>query len=264
MVARIIVLAAQRPGVVDPLAQRFGVSHKCLVPIAGVPLIDHVLRTVASHAVTADVMISVEPEIFDEVQGVIDRLPPGSRPVHCAASANNIADSVFAAARGHFGPIIITTADNALLTPDALDAVVKTLTHGADVAIAMAKRESVLAMHPDAQRRFYRFADASYSNCNLYAMAGPQALQGAEIFRGGGQFAKKAGRIIEAFGLINLILLRSGLISLPRALARISRRIDLTIAPIILSDGRNAIDVDNERTYAIVEGLISPRPQSSH
>jgi hypothetical protein len=184
--------------------------------------------------------------------------------VHCHASADNLADSVISAARGHDGPIIITTADNALLTADALDAVSRQVMNGADVAIAMAKREAVLAVHPDAQRRFYRFADAAYSNCNLYAMAGPHALKGAEIFRGGGQFAKKAGRIIEAFGLINLLLMRSRLISLPHALARISQRIGLTIAPVILNDGRNAIDVDNERTYAIVDRLISHSRQSNH
>jgi CTP:molybdopterin cytidylyltransferase MocA len=262
--ARVIILAAQRAGVVDPLASRYGISHKCLVPIAGVPLIRHVVETAAAHSVTRDIIISVEPEIFDRVQSVIDALPFGLAPVHCLASADNLADSVISAARGHDGPIVITTADNALLTADALEAVSRQVMNGADVAIAMAKREAVLAIHPDAQRRFYRFADAAYSNCNLYAMAGHHALKGAEIFRGGGQFAKKAGRIIQAFGLINLLLMRSRLISLPYALARVSRRIGLTIAPVILSDGRNAIDVDNERTYAIVDGLISLRLQSSH
>ena len=45
--ATAIVLAAQRAGRLDPLAERAGVSHKCLVPIGGVPLITHVLTTLA-------------------------------------------------------------------------------------------------------------------------------------------------------------------------------------------------------------------------
>jgi CTP:molybdopterin cytidylyltransferase MocA len=258
-VARIIILAAQRAGVVDPLATAHGVSHKCLVPIAGAPLIRHVIETVAAHRVAREVIISIEPEIFDRVQVIIDALPSGLAPVYCHASTDNLADSVISAARRFDGPIIITTADNALLTADALDAVSEPVTNGIDAAIAMARRENVLAVHPDAQRRFYQFADAAYSNCNLYAIGGQHALKAAEIFRGGGQFAKKASRIISSFGLVNLLLMRFRLISLPRALARISRRFGLAVTPVILADGRNAIDVDNERTYAIVEGLISPR-----
>ena len=42
----IIVLAGQRAGVVNSLAARAGVSHKCLAPIRGRPLIAHVLDTV--------------------------------------------------------------------------------------------------------------------------------------------------------------------------------------------------------------------------
>ena len=40
----VIVLAAQRGGRLDPLAAEAGVSHKCLVPIGGRPLLAHVLE----------------------------------------------------------------------------------------------------------------------------------------------------------------------------------------------------------------------------
>jgi GTP:adenosylcobinamide-phosphate guanylyltransferase len=44
----LLILAAQRAGVENPLAKRVGVSHKCLVTIAGNPLIVHVLDTVTT------------------------------------------------------------------------------------------------------------------------------------------------------------------------------------------------------------------------
>ncbi|MFA7588008.1 MAG: hypothetical protein WCY11_17760 [Novosphingobium sp.] len=128
-----------------------------------------------------------------------------------------------------------------------------------DVAIAMSPRESVLAAHAEGQRRFYRFRDGDYSNCNLYGIASSHALGAAEIFRGGGQFAKKASRIVDAFGLMNLLLLRLRLVSLSRGLRRISGRIGLSLAPVILTDGTQAIDVDNDRTYAVVNDLIRQR-----
>lgn len=254
---RVIILAAQRPGVVDPLAEQFGVSHKCLVPLSGKPLIAHVLATAASHPEISDVTISIEADMFSAMDAIIAQIGGNHAPIACVASANNLADSVIAAAQGHDGPSIITTADNALMTPAALDAMAAALAGQADVAIAMTRKHSVLSVHPDGQRRFYRFSDDAYSNCNLYGIGGKYALGAAEIFRGGGQFARKVGRIVEAFGFVNLVLLRLRLSSLEGGLKRISRRLGLSVTPVILADGRNAIDVDNDRTYRIVAELIT-------
>lgn len=257
MPVNVIVLAAQRPGIVDPLAIAHGVSHKCFVPIADKPLIAHVLQTLSANQKIRDICISVERSAFADIMSMADGLHNDGKHITCVSSADNLADSVIAAmAQMEDGPTIITTADNALLTDAAIDDMASTLDGRADVAIALAPKSAVLEAHPDGQRRFYKFSDDHYSNCNLYGISGHDALKAAEIFRGGGQFAKKAGRIIESFGLINLLLLRSGWISLPGAMARISKRIGLTIKPVVLADGRNAIDVDNERSYRIVSGLL--------
>ncbi len=253
----VVVLAAQRPGTVDPLALAHHVSHKCLIPTAGRPLIAHVLETLSSHPFVNDIRVSIERHAFDDIASIVGQLEVSSDQIQCIASSDNLADSVIAAmAQMQDGPAIITTADNALLTVGAIDAMAEMLNGDADVALAMAPKSAVLKAHPDGQRRFYKFSDDRYSNCNLYGLSGHYALRAAEIFRGGGQFAKKAGRIVDSFGLINLLLLRSGWISLPGAMARISKRIGLTIKPVVLANGRNAIDVDNDRSYRIVSGLV--------
>lgn len=254
----IIVLAAQRKGVTDPLAARFGVSHKCLVTLQERPLIAHVVATAAAHPGVASVAVVVEADAFAQIDRALTAIVPGRAKIRYVAAADNLADSVVAAAAGQDGPLVITTADNALLTFASIDAMLHAVGQF-DVAIAMAPREAVLAAHPDGQRRFYRFRDGEYSNCNLYGMSGVRALSAAEIFRGGGQFAKKAKRIVAAFGLVSLVLLRLRLISLEAALSRISRRIGLAIAPVILADGSQAIDVDNDRTYAVVSELLERR-----
>ncbi len=255
---RVIVLAAQRKGITDPLATRFGVGLKCLVPLAGRALISHVVESVATHPNVASVAISVELEAFADIANALNGLQSNGDLIHNVPARDNLADSVIAAARGHDGPIIITTADNVLLTHASIDAIADALRLH-DVAIAMAPREAVLAAHAEGQRRFYRFRGGEYSNCNLYGLAGANALGAAEFFRGGGQFAKKASRIAGAFGLANLILLRLRVISLQEGLRRISRRIGLDIAPVILRDGSQAIDVDNDRTYAVVSALLGER-----
>ena len=57
-----IVLAGQRRGGANPLAVRAGVSHKCLAPIAGIPLIAHVLATLTALPAVKEIRVSVEPE----------------------------------------------------------------------------------------------------------------------------------------------------------------------------------------------------------
>lgn len=250
-----IVLAAQREGRLDPLAAEAGVSHKCLVPIGGKPLLAHVLAALAQVEGIAEVRISVEPGAAEQLAAIAaaSGLPVSFRP-----AADNIADSVYAAAEGAEGPLVITTADNVLLTPAAVRAVAARLAGGDDAVAALARKEDVLAAHPEGQRRFYGFRDGEFSNCNLYGLS-QRGLGLAETFREGGQFAKNPMRIARAFGLINLLLLRYGLVGLEPAMRRLSRRFGVRVAAVVLADGAHAIDVDNRRTYDIAAQLLDRR-----
>ncbi len=251
-----IVLAAQRGGRLDPLAAEAGVSHKCLVPIGGRPLLAHVLGALARVDGLARIRISVEPGAEDRLRALVGAAC--GVPVEFVAAAGTITDSVYAASLGAPGPFIVTTADNVLLTADAVRRVADRLLAGDDMAMALSRKEDVLAAHPEGQRRFYRFTDGSYSNCNLYGLSS-RGLALAEIFRSGGQFAKNPMRIAQAFGLINLVILRYGLISLDRALAKLGRRFGVSASAVVLEDGAHAIDVDNQRTYSIAAQLLEAR-----
>jgi len=251
-----IVLAAQRPGVVDPLAAAAGLSQKCLVPVEGMPLIAHVVRALFATPGLHALRVSVEPEVVPMLRAA---LPEGSCPVEYVPSAANLADSVHQATLGLDGPTVVTTADNVLLTPGAVAQALDAIRHGADVGLAMARRAAVLAAHPDGQRRFYRFRDDAYSNCNLYVFAGARALRTAEGFRSGGQFAKKPLRLVGAVGVVNVALMLLGRLTLAGALRRLSRRFGLTVVPVVLDDGAHAIDVDNARTHRVAGELLARR-----
>lgn len=254
-----IVLAGQRRDVVNPLAARAGVSHKCLVPIAGRPLIAHVLETLTALPAAAEIHISVEPAAEAGLRPVLAEFATRGVPVRLVPSHARLADSLIAAAEDDAGPFLVTTADNVLLTPDAV-AQVRAALEEADGVAAMARRASVLAAHPEGQRNFYRFRDDEYANCNVYALANRKAIDaGAEVFRGGGQFMKSVWRMIAAFGLHNILLLRLGLFSREAAMRRLSRRLGLVVRAIEFTDGSLAIDVDNERTYRVCEELLAKR-----
>lgn len=254
-----IVLAAQRGGRLDPLADRVGVTHKCLVPIAGKPLIEHVLRALGQVPGLSRIHVSIETEAVEAVREVAGAKGELGVPVDFVPSAPTLTDSVYAAAHHVEGPILVTTADNVLLSPSVAAAAVAKMLGGTEVVVAVATREAVLAAHPDGQRRFYRLRGGAYSNCNLYGINGPRALKMAETFRSGGQFAKNPKRLAETFGLFNLLLVRFGLISLEGAMKRMSRQFGIRAEALVVTDGSQAIDVDNARTYEIARELLERR-----
>jgi GTP:adenosylcobinamide-phosphate guanylyltransferase len=257
--ATAIVLAGRREGHVDALAAAAGLEDKCIVSVGGRPMIGHVLGTLANTPEIGRIIVSVnDPAVLEGVDEVRALRAEGRLLI--APSRTNLVDSLLAAVDEAGFPILITTADNVLLTPAAAGAFIDGATAaGADVAVAFARRQSVLDAHPNGQRRFYRFADDSYSNCNSYWIGSADALKAAEVFRSGGQFAKHPLRIVQAFGLINLIRFRYGIGTLEAAFRRFSRRFRLSIRPVILRDGAVAIDVDNARTLGVAETLLAAR-----
>lgn len=254
----VVILAAQRAGVVNPLAQRAGVSHKCLAPICGRPLIAHVLDAVTAAQGIGAIRISIEREAFAELDVVLAPWRAAGARIDLVESRPGIADSVTAAVEGLDWPVLITTADNVLLNQAGINATVAAMGE-ADAVAALATEESIKAAHPDGQRKFYQFRDGGWSNCNLYGLASARALRAAEIFREGGQFAKNPKRLVNAFGLFNILLMRWKLVTMESAMKRVSRRFGMTVRAVVLPDGASAIDVDNERTYAIAEGILQGR-----
>lgn len=251
----VVILAAQRDGLLDPLAAEAGVSHKCLVPIGGKPLLAHVLDALARVEGIESIRVSVEAGADALLRPIAEA---SGLPVVFTPAAPNLADSVYAAAQDAPGALVVTTADNVLLTPGAVRGIADRLAAGDDVVVAFARKEAVLAAHPEGQRNFYRFRDGGISNCNLYGLS-RRGLGAAETFRGGGHFFAHPLRIARAFGVSNLVLMRLGALTVAAAMRRLGRRFGVAASAVILDDGAHAIDVDNERTYRIASLLLEKR-----
>jgi len=254
-----LIMAGKRSGALDPLAERAGVSQKAVVPVDGVPMIERVVQQVAQCERVGAIRIVAHDS--DEIAALpnVARLMNEGR-LTFADGRFNIVDSVFSGAEGAEFPLLITTADNCLVTPAGYtEFVEKCLAENAGGAAGLARKEDVIAADPIGQKKFYQFRDGGYSNCNMYWLGNRQALGAAEIMRGGGQFVKYPARIIKAFGLMNLIRFRLGNGSKEKLFAKISKRFGIKLVPITLSDGHYAIDVDNERTFTVTERILKQR-----
>ncbi|MCJ2179262.1 NTP transferase domain-containing protein [Novosphingobium album (ex Hu et al. 2023)] len=254
---RMVVLAGQSKDASDPLAERFGQSHRSLIPLAGQPMIAHVLRTASLHPMVESLAICIEREAFGPVWDVLTRLP-GRGTVALVEARANLADSVRDAVQGWDGPVLVTTADHALLSAEAIDAMAAALAKS-EAVIALSPRDCVEAAHRSAPHRFLSLRDGDYAPCDIYGLSGPRAIGAVEVFRGNGGFDRSGARIRRAAGVLGLLMMRCGMLTLAGAVELASRRLGLRLGVVVLRDGGQAIDVDDDRSYAVVRDLLESR-----
>jgi CTP:molybdopterin cytidylyltransferase MocA len=254
---RILVLAGRRSATPDPLALAAGVSHKALVPVAGEAMIGRVLRIAAEAFPDSPLFVSVEDFAIIAAEPTVARLHAQGRLTPVGAE-DHIVDSVVEASRTTGFPLVLTTADNVLMSVEGFRSIAEAgSAPGVDGVVMMAEKEDIIAAHPDGQRRFYRFRGGAYSNCNLFWISGEDSFRGIGSFRYGGQFAKRKMDAVRALGLTSLILYLSRLLTLEGMFRHFSRRFGISIVPLVAKDGRLAIDVDNERTHRVAEEILA-------
>ena len=254
-----LIMAGKRSGIMDPLATRAGVSQKCVAPVLGVPMVERVLKEVAGCDRIGAIHIVAHEA--DEIKALptAQALTAEGR-LHFKEGKFNIVDSVFSGAEGASFPLMITTADNCLVTSAGYaEFIEKALSAEAGAAAALARKQDVIAADPEGQKKFYEFTDGGYSNCNTYWLGSKEALSAAEIMREGGQFVKFPKRIAKAFGWMNLVRFYFGWGTKEMIFEQVSKRFGFKLVPIVMSNGEFAIDVDNERTFEVTERLLKKR-----
>lgn len=254
-----VIMAAQRTGVVNPLAEAAGVSHKCLVEIDGVTLIERTLSAVIDSGLASRVTISIENDAPLKSVGYVRGLTDAG-VVRVVRSADNIFGSVAAALSDDTDfPAIITTADNVLFTPEML-AYFCDGAEAFDACAGMASKETLFSKYPGGQKRFHRFKDGEFTNCNIFAIMNPKALQAAEIFKSGGQFLKASRlKLIAAFGIFNALAYKNAWFNRDEAFSRIGKRFDLNVGVVEMPYAEAPIDVDNERTLGFATDILKAR-----
>ncbi len=255
-----LILAASR-GNLDPLAQAGGVSHKCFIDIAGQPMLRRVVAAVLESGRIGRTLLSIEEGSIDEAKAILAPVP-GAESIEYIPSRANIGTSVAAVAESHPDalPLVITTGDNALHTPemvryfcDALDTIAE------DAALGLTPAGYILDKYPEGNRAFHRFRDGAFSSCNLYALLTPKALEAPRVFNSGGQFGKKPKRLIGAFGLFAFLLYKSRLFTLRTILRALSRTVGVRTAPVLMPFAEGPIDVDRMQDWTLANRIVAAR-----
>ncbi|BCX18029.1 MAG: hypothetical protein KatS3mg117_1711 [Geminicoccaceae bacterium] len=259
-----LVLAGARPGEVDPVARAAGVPFKCLAPLAGRPMVAHVVDTLADRAAIRRILVLAEPEAGLERLPAIARLLAEGRLALRPPEASLSASVEAGLAHTEGLPLLVTTADHPLLDRAILEAfLAPALASGAAVVVGLAPEWAVRAAAPSTRRTWWRFADGRFSGANLFLLRGDAARPALAFWRRVEAERKRPWRIVRLLGLGNLLLYLSGRLTLARAMARASRTLGCSVAAVSIPIGEAAIDVDRPADLALAEAILARRAARS-
>lgn len=249
-----VVLAADRTNN-DPVAQAAGVPCKALSPVAGIPMVLRVIAALEASTEVQSVLLCGPPEPVlmasaELREGIsADRFSWLPNQTSLSASAYHAMMTLAPEA-----PVLLTTADHALLTPRVVDYFcANARDNGYDAVIALAPYAQVEAAYPGIRRTVLRFQDNAYCGCNLYAFLTPRSRLLADFWRRVESQRKKPWRIIRLLGWTAVLRYLLGRLSLGASLEQLSTRLELRLGAVILPFPEAAVDVDSVDDWRFVE-----------
>ena len=251
-----LVLAGTRTGG-DPMATHAGVSHKALIEVGGRTMIERVVCALAAVPEVTRIVVAIEqPELLSGLAA----LQPAvlGKPLSTMSTASGPSATVAAALAALSVPLLVTTADHALLETAWVTEFLAACPADADVTAALAERAAVEAAAPHTRRTWLRFADGDYSGCNLFLMARPAAAGVVELWRELELHRKDPLRMMQRLGWLFALRYRLGQLTLSAAATRLGTLAGgARLAIVTLRDGRAAIDVDKPTDLKLARELVN-------
>jgi GTP:adenosylcobinamide-phosphate guanylyltransferase len=256
----VLVLAGDR-GPQDPVSQAAGVAHKCLAEVGGRTMLERVVAALAPSRYVGRIAVALsDPALLAELPALAPLVADGR--LQALQAAGSPSRSVLRAveeltAAGEAFPLLVTTADHALLSTEMVDHFcAASLASGAQVTAGLTASKVLLARYPQSNRTYLRFRDERYSGSNLFALMGEAAMRLPVLWQQAEQHRKRPWRVAAIFGpwLLAGYLLRC--FSLDGAMNRISARLGVAVAAVKMPFAEAAIDVDKVADLELVEQVL--------
>lgn len=253
-----VVLAADRT-TSDPITQHTGASCKAIAPVCGVPMILRVLDALeASNQVQSIIICGPQESALSECSelqqrieaGRVTWLPSLDSPSRSAMKGfEQIDDNT---------PILLTTADHALLTPAIVQHFLReSLAAESDATVGLVKYEDIIATFPDAKRTITKLRDGGFCGCNLFTF-NRQGRNLVSLWRQAEDMRKRPWRLIaQILGPWTVLNYLLGLLTLEQALHAISIKTGIRAQAVMLPYPQAGIDVDKIEDLRLAESVLS-------
>jgi len=257
MGTRGLILAGRRSGG-DALADTSGYRHRALLPIAGVPMLLRVVRTLRASGLDAPIAISAgDDELLHADPGLATLTDAGQLIFHLSGTSPAASMADYFETSPDARPLLVTTADHPLLTPEMVHFFTQAAERStADFVVGLVPGSIFRARFPNQPRTFIVLRGEKFSGANLFYLRTAAAVAVPRFWTRAEHFRKQPWRLVSVFGLANLALFLIGRLDLAGALARASRVIGVTIDAVVLPFAEAAIDVDREADRVTAEKLL--------
>ena len=248
-----IVLAGSRPGG-DPLAQAFGTDLKALIPVGGVPMVRRPVEALLASEWIGEVRV-----VAQQTERIAEVLPDDPR-VRVAPSEATIAATIAPIADDPHTrwPLLITSADHALLTPEMIDDFCRHSSR-CDISIGLVERRGLEQRLPGNKRTWIKFRGGAFSGANLFQLRNSRSARAIGLWRSVEQDRKKGWRLLWAMGPAMFLGAVLRLLTVDQAMERIGARLGLAIRVVRMRDPLAAVDVDKVSDHQIVEAILEGR-----
>jgi GTP:adenosylcobinamide-phosphate guanylyltransferase len=233
------------------------VTHKALVPLVGRAMLSHVVETLHhSKAVERIIVCGLGSALHENREldsllqsydvKVFDGLAtPSASVVHVLERTPDCL------------PLLITTGDHPLLTPDIVDDFCqKSLASDYDVTAAVVPADLVRRAFPDSNRTYLRFRERAYSGCNLFALLTPAGFGAPAWWARIEQQRKRPWRMVMMLGPAVLARFAFGRLSLATIEKYASRKMGLKATAIVMSQPEAGYDVDTVDHLKVADAVL--------
>ena len=247
-----IVMAGGIPKPDEPLYEYTQGISKAMIDMAGKPMIQWVLDALSEAQKVDSVTIIGLPE---------DSSVTCNKPVNYVPNQGGMLDNIVAGIekvleKNPQAEYVLTASSdipgiNSEMVDWLIDDAMKTK-H--DIYYGIVKREVMDARYPDANRTFTKLADMHVCGADIHIahksmVTDPEHLAMWEELMGKRKSPLKQAASI---GILTLILLLMGRLSLDGAIERVTKRLNITGRPIIWDHAEPAMDVDKPHQLEIL------------
>ncbi|MCP5040372.1 MAG: NTP transferase domain-containing protein [bacterium] len=259
----VLVLAGRRdPN--DELARAAGAPHRALLEIAGEPMLLRVLTTLERHPKTATLLLcSDSRDLVEAVPELANMI--AERRVEWISAAPSPSRSVLAgidalSQRDTGRPLLVTTADHALLDHEMLDFFfAAAMRSQADVLVGLVPETLLAARFPEARRTYLPLRGERYSGANLFAFMTPSARNVAVFWRRAEHDRKQPWKMVSRFGFVSLLLFVLRRLDLEAAFGRVSKSAGARVEAVEIPIAEAAVDVDKLSDWKLVNQILADR-----
>ena len=255
-----VILSGDR-GPEEPLNLAAGVCCKALVPVGGRAMLLRVLDALsACDRIDTQVLAGLADQALEQNHELRQRLSNNSLRRTPRAAGPSAAAASAAASVPTTRPILITTADHALLRPQTVEHfLAAAAATELDVVAAVVRYRDFHAAHPQMPKTVMRFSDDGYCGCNLFVLRTPAGRRILDTWQQVEAQRKRPWKTVGLLGWGAILRYLTGRLSITQATGQLSQRLGLKVGVVVLPTPDAAIDVDNIADWQFVEELLARR-----